>query len=116
MVLALQNIKFSYGENTVIEDASFQLEEYDRAGLVGYNGCGKTTLLGIITGNLIPDGGSVILRNGAVMGYLRQDSGLHEDQTVLGEMRMANNADQLLEQMKRSMSSAHFITTQCSLR
>ena len=101
MVLALQNIKFSYGENAVIEDASFQLEEYDRAGLVGYNGCGKTTLLGIITGNLIPDGGSVILRNGAVMGYLRQDSGLHEDQTVLGEMRMANNADQLLEQMKR---------------
>ena len=101
MVLALQNVRFSYGENTVIEDASFQLEEYDRAGLVGYNGCGKTTLLGIITGSLIPDGGSVLLRNGAVMGYLKQDSGLHEDQTVLGEMRMANNADQLLEQMKR---------------
>ena len=91
MVLTLQNISFSYGDNTVIEDASFQLEEYDRAGLVGYNGCGKTTLLGIITGSLIPDGGTVALKNGAVMGYLRQDSGLHDEQTVLGEMKMANN-------------------------
>jgi len=100
MVLTLQNIRFSYGDNTVIEDASFQLEEYDRAGLVGYNGCGKTTLLGIITGSLIPDGGTVALKNGAVMGYLRQDSGLHDEQTVLGEMKMANNADKLLEQMR----------------
>ncbi|MBR5064937.1 MAG: ABC-F family ATP-binding cassette domain-containing protein [Oscillospiraceae bacterium] len=100
MVLTLQNISFSYGDNTVIEDASFQLEEYDRAGLVGYNGCGKTTLLGIITGSLIPDGGTVALKNGAVMGYLRQDSGLHDEQTVLGEMKMANNADKLLEQMR----------------
>ena len=100
MVLTLQNIRFSYGDNTVIEDASFQLEEYDRAGLVGYNGCGKTTLLGIITGSLIPDGGTVALKNGAVMGYLRQDSGLHNEQTVLGEMKMANNADKLLEQMR----------------
>ncbi len=101
MVLSLQNIRFSYGENTVIEDATFQLEEYDRAGLVGYNGCGKTTLLGIITGELIPDSGTVTLKNGAVMGYLRQNSGLHDEQTVLGEMRMANNADALLEQMKQ---------------
>jgi len=100
MVLALQNVRFSYGENTVIEDATFQLEEYDRAGLVGYNGCGKTTLLGIITEELIPDGGTVLLGNNAVMGYLRQDSGLHDEQTVLGEMKMANNADSLLEKMK----------------
>ena len=100
MVLALQNVRFSYGDFTVIEDATFQMEEYDRVGLVGHNGCGKTTLLGIITGNLIPDGGIVSIRNGAVIGYLRQDSGLHDEQTVLGELRMANNADQLLEQMK----------------
>ena len=100
MVLALQNVRFSYGDFTVIEDATFQMEEYDRVGLVGHNGCGKTTLLGIITGNLIPDGGVVSIRNGAVIGYLRQDSGLHDEQTVLGELRMANNADQLLEQMK----------------
>ena len=100
MVLALQNVRFSYGDFTVIEDATFQMEEYDRVGLVGHNGCGKTTLLGIITGNLIPDRGIVSIRNGAVIGYLRQDSGLHDEQTVLGELRMANNADQLLEQMK----------------
>ena len=100
MVLALQNVRFSYGDNLVIEDATFQMEEYDRVGLVGYNGCGKTTLFGIITGSLIPDGGSVIIRNGAVLGYLRQDSGLHEEETILSEMRMANNADKLLEQMK----------------
>ena len=100
MVLALQNVRFSYGDILVIEDATFQMVEYDRVGLVGYYGCGKTTLFGIITGSLIPDGGSVIIRNGAVLGYLRQDSGLHEEETVLSEMRMANNADKLLEQMK----------------
>ena len=100
MVLALQNVRFSYGDNVVIEDATFQMEEYDRVGLVGYNGCGKTTLLGIITGNLIPDDGYVSVKNGAVLGYLRQDSGLHDEQTVLSEMRMANNADRLLERMK----------------
>ena len=100
MVLSLQNVRFLYGDNLIIEDATFQIEEYDRVGLVGYNGCGKTTLFGIITGELIPDGGLVQLKSGAVMGYLKQDSGLHDEQTVLGEMRMSNNADELLSQMK----------------
>ena len=108
MILSLQGVRFSYGGNRVIENASFQIEERDRVGLVGYNGCGKSTLLGIITGDLYPDDGVVAFANGAVLGYLRQDAGLDNAQTVLSEMQRSGNADELLARMKqleRAMAS-----------
>jgi ATP-binding cassette subfamily F protein 3 len=101
MVLSVRDLSFSYGGNRVLTDVSFQIEEKERAALVGYNGCGKTTLLHLISGELTPDTGEISLKSNAVVGILKQDSGLDPARTVEGEMKSANNADQLLERMKR---------------
>lgn len=100
MVLSVENLSFSYGANQVLRDVSFQIEETDRVGLVGYNGCGKTTLFGVLTGDLYPDGGTVSVKEGAILGYLKQNNGLIASHSVKEEMEKANNADEMLRRMK----------------
>ena len=93
MVLSVEHVSFSYGSTQILKDVTFQIEDQDRVGLVGYNGCGKTTLFGVLTGSLYADSGIISLRNGAISGYLRQDSGLVASNTIKQEMESANNAD-----------------------
>ena len=110
MILDAEKIAFSYGANIVLREVTFRIEERDRVGLVGHNGCGKTTLLNILTCSLTPSAGSFSLKRGATMGYLEQTSGLDDTNTVLGEMKSANNADELLNRMKqleREMGDDH---------
>jgi ATP-binding cassette subfamily F protein uup len=55
------NVTKSFGERTIIRDFSLRIQRGDRIGLVGANGTGKTTLMKLLTGELAPDEGSVIL-------------------------------------------------------
>ena len=61
MILACQNISKAFGTDEIIQHASFHIEEYEKAAIVGINGAGKTTLLRIIMGELEADSGEVIL-------------------------------------------------------
>ena len=90
----------SFGGNVVLRDVSFQIHEKERVSLVGYNGCGKTTLLNIITGELTATGGFVVLKNKATIGYQKQMSGLSPEKTIYTEMKSVNDADKLLARMK----------------
>ena len=60
-ILQVQNISKSFGTHVLFEGVSFQMAENDRAGLIGPNGCGKTTLLSILNQEQEPDSGSVIV-------------------------------------------------------
>ncbi|MEG1558115.1 MAG: ABC-F family ATP-binding cassette domain-containing protein [Oscillospiraceae bacterium] len=101
MILEADKIGLSYGADVVLRDVTFSVNENDRIGIVGYNGCGKTTLLKIITGQLEQTCGIISLRTNAIMGYLEQTAGLNPKNTVLREMESVNNADELLAQMKK---------------
>lgn len=57
--LSIRGIKKSFGDHEVLRDVSFDIEEYDRIGLVGVNGCGKSTLLNILLGRMEADAGQV---------------------------------------------------------
>lgn len=59
MLMEAKNIKFSYGDKTILDFEHFSIYENDRIGLVGSNGAGKTTLLQILTGELEPEEGKV---------------------------------------------------------
>lgn len=72
ILLQLQNIEKSYGENTVLRGISLQLRRGERAGLVGSNGTGKSTILKIITGAERADAGQVHLSRDIKVGYLSQ--------------------------------------------
>jgi ATP-binding cassette subfamily F protein 3 len=75
-MLQLSNIGKRYGDVTILESVSFVANPGDRLGLIGPNGCGKTTLLRIIAGQEQPDEGSVQFSPpGLWLGYLEQ--GLH---------------------------------------
>ncbi len=71
-VLSIKDIKKSFGAEDILTGVSMHLEEGERAGLVGVNGCGKTTLLEIISGRMHPDSGTVSISKGLGIGYLEQ--------------------------------------------
>lgn len=86
MLISVENASFSYGDNLIFSGATFAVNEGERIGLIGANGEGKTTLVKIMLGGLVPDGGSVSQKNGISIGYLEQNGGYSSGNTVYGEM------------------------------
>lgn len=72
MILSCQGISKSFGEKVILEEASFHIEEREKAALIGNNGAGKTTLLRIIMEEIHADAGQVILAKDKRIGYLAQ--------------------------------------------
>ena len=72
MILLCQGISKSFGEKVILEDASFHIEEREKAALIGNNGAGKTTLLRIIMEEIHADAGQVVLAKDKRIGYLAQ--------------------------------------------
>jgi len=71
-ILELDHIGQTFGEKNIISDFSYTFKRADRIGLAGKNGTGKSTLLNIITGNLIPENGIVGTGETTVYGYYKQ--------------------------------------------
>jgi len=86
MILACNNIKKSYGANTVIENISFNIEEKEKAAIVGVNGAGKSTLFKIITGEINFDNGNIIIPKDIEMGYFSQNIEIDSNKTIYEEM------------------------------
>lgn len=86
MILACQSIHQSFGTNVILRDASFHIEEREKAAIVGINGAGKSTLLKIIVHELEPDSGQVFLAKGRTLGYLAQHQDLESCHTIYEEL------------------------------
>lgn len=92
MLASLININKFYNGNQLLNNVSLTIDETDKIGLVGNNGCGKTTLLKILTGSVEPDhftekDGIVSIAAKTTVGYLEQMNGLDSEKTVIEEMR-----------------------------
>src|SRR5579859_3748910 len=86
-ILTATEITVRYGNRTVLDGATLAIDEGDRIGLVGRNGCGKTTFLRILAGLQSPDRGEVTRRRELVVGYLPQDFMLDADKSVEENIR-----------------------------
>ena len=106
-MLGVANISKSYNASYLFSDISFNVGMKDRIAIIGQNGTGKTTLFEIITGNITPDSGSVSMRRGTVIGYLRQDIMPTSEKCLLDEVvsssvsinKMAHKIDLLHEEL-----------------
>ncbi len=85
MLVHLQDVSKSYGGETILEEVSLRIENRDRVGLVGRNGCGKTTLLRLIEGQLDADRGQVATRSDLTWASIPQVPKLSPETTVLDE-------------------------------
>jgi len=88
-LLQAVNLSHAFGAETVLNGASLSLEPGDRVGLVGRNGCGKSTLVRILAGSLTPDEGAVTLQRGRRAALLEQDPDLPPDETLRGAAEAA---------------------------
>ena len=86
MILSCQGISKSFGEKVILNDASFHIEEREKAALIGNNGAGKTTLLRIIMNEISSDSGQVVLMKDKKIGYLAQYQDVSGHRTVYEEL------------------------------
>ena len=82
-VLAAENISKRYGERALLSDVTLQINQGDKIGLIGVNGTGKSTLLRLLAGEELPDGGSVFCQPGQRVAYLPQNPAFAPEDTVL---------------------------------
>ena len=103
MILACQNICKAFGDNEVLKNASFHIEEREKAAIVGVNGAGKSTLLKIIMGEMAADDGQTVINKGASIGYLAQHQEMQSGNTIFDELLTVKQDVLDLEARIRSM-------------
>lgn len=86
MILSCNNISKSFGTDIIIKSCSFNIEDHEKAAIVGINGAGKSTLLKIITGEEPADTGIVTLAKDKTLGYLAQQQDLQSDRSIYDEL------------------------------
>ena len=72
-MLTIQNITYLQGGEPLLQNASLQVFANQRVGLVGHNGCGKSTLFRLIRGQIHVDGGEVSLQSGKTLAFVEQE-------------------------------------------
>ncbi|MCI6018514.1 MAG: ABC-F family ATP-binding cassette domain-containing protein [Clostridiales bacterium] len=82
-IINIEHISKVFGEKVIFDDASFGIEEYQKIGIIGMNGTGKTTLLRMIAGLETPDLGQIIRQNNLRIAYLAQNPEFPENATVM---------------------------------
>lgn len=103
-VLSLSKIAMGFGERTLFEDVSFEVESRDKVGLIGRNGVGKTTLFKIICGELEPTAGVVATERGLNVGYMEQHACSAGDRSVYDEL------ESVFDELKRMEHEIEKIT------
>ena len=92
-ILTVDNITKAYGERRLFRNAGFFLEEGEKAGVIGINGTGKSTLLKIMAGLEEPDEGRVIMANHCMVRFLPQDPYFDAQETVLDAVLRDNRTE-----------------------
>ncbi len=84
-LLTAQNLTFGFLDGVLFKGAAFKVEDNDRIGLIGCNGCGKTSLFKLITGEYSPNEGGIVRGKDVRIGYMEQYLDCDDNQTLYGE-------------------------------
>ncbi len=87
-VLEVNSISKKFGNKVILKDFSYRFNRFEKLGVIGRNGTGKSTFLNIITGSLMPDSGTIDPGETLVVGYYKQEGmRINEDQKVIDVAR-----------------------------
>ena len=106
MILSVSHISKSFGDNSVLSDVTFLVNDREKVALIGRNGAGKSTLFRIITGELSADEGSATLAKDTRLGYLAQHQDLTGDLSVYEEVRSVKAHVWAMETRMRELEEA----------
>lgn len=101
MILSCNNIDKTFVDNHVIKNASFHIEDFEKAAIVGINGAGKSTLLKIIVGSISADIGTVTFAKDKSFGYLAQHQAVDSENTIFDELLTVKKEVLVLESSMR---------------
>ncbi|SMC26588.1 ATPase components of ABC transporters with duplicated ATPase domains [Clostridium acidisoli DSM 12555] len=101
--ISLSNVKKYYGANLILENVDFEVKTQERVGIVGINGCGKSTILKLIVQEEKVDGGNIAIRKGATIGYLKQIPDYEKSVKVKDVLNMAFEEINSIEEELRAL-------------
>ena len=109
MILSANSLSMSFGDHLLFDDLSFSVEAGDKIGIIGPNGCGKTTLFNLVLGKIQQDKGGIVRESGLNVGYLQQhackDSSLSAYNEALSVFAPLIKDEQELEILSRKLES-----------
>jgi ATP-binding cassette subfamily F protein 3 len=107
-MFSINNLSIQFNGEFLFEDVSFIINKRDRIGLVGKNGAGKTTMMRLITGEMAPESGNIVIPSSGTVGYLPQEMKLLSRKTVMEEtykaFSEANELERKIEKYTREIS------------
>ena len=111
MLFRLSNITKSYGGDEILRGVSFQINPGDKAGLVGRNGSGKTTIFRLLTGTESPDSGDIVKSGGLRLGLLDQHVDFQLGETVhtaaLSAFKEIHDIEAAMRELEKRMETDH---------
>ncbi len=111
MLFRLSETWKSYGGNEILKGVSFQVNPFEKVGLVGRNGAGKTTVFRLITDKEAPDSGDVIKINGLKIGLLDQHVDFEANETVhtaaLSAFKEIHDIEAAMRSLEKQMETDH---------
>lgn len=99
IILSCKDVGLEFGDVTILSNITFGINEYERVGIVGVNGAGKSSLIKIISGKYTPSSGSVFVSGDKKIGVLEQNAALESENTLIDEMLLT--FPELIEDEKR---------------
>jgi ATP-binding cassette subfamily F protein 3 len=108
-VLHVEGVSKRFGDRKLFEGVELDVEGGDKIGLIGPNGCGKSTLIKLLTGRLKPDSGEVVEKMGVTIGYFDQHhEGLEPERSLIDEVRTLRNPPPSDEWSRGLLGRFHF--------
>ena len=107
-MIDLSNISLQFGGKYLFRDINFKINAGDKISLVGANGTGKSSILKIINGELLPESGKVLMQKNVSIGYLPQENVTHLDKTLFEEAKSALSDITFLQQKEKIITDKLF--------